>query len=110
MLKKFLAMAFAIITAAALSFASPVLADGAATFTANCNACHGGGLNYINPTATLSKADLEKNGKYSLDAIITQVTYGKAPMPAFGGRLSDEAIAEVAEFVLSQADAGWPPY
>lgn len=107
MFKKLLAMAFAIITVATLGFANPALADGAATFSANCNACHAGGLNYINPTATLSLADLQKNGKDSLEAIITQVTYGKAPMPAFGGRLSDDQIAEVAAYVLSQAEAGW---
>ena len=107
MFKKLLAMAFAIITVATLGFANPALADGAATFTANCNACHAGGGNVINPTATLSLADLEKNGKASIEAIITQVTYGKAPMPAFGGRLTDDQIEEVAEYVLSQAEAGW---
>ena len=107
MFKKFLAMAFAIITVATLGFANPALADGAATFSANCAACHSGGGNAINPGATLSKADLKKNGKDSLEAIIYQVTNGKAPMPAFGGRLTDDQIAEVAEYVLSQADAGW---
>ena len=107
MFKKLLAMAFAIITVATLGFANPALADGAATFSANCTACHAGGGNVINPGATLSKADLEKNGKHSLEAIIYQVTNGKAPMPAFGGRLTDEQIVEVAEYVLSQAEAGW---
>lgn len=107
MFKKFLAMAFAMITVATLGFANPVLADGAATFSANCNACHAGGANYINPTATLSLADLESHGKASVDAIVKQVTYGQAPMPAFGGRLSDDTIQELAEYVLSQAEAGW---
>ncbi|MDJ0897687.1 MAG: c-type cytochrome [Xenococcus sp. MO_188.B8] len=107
MFKKILAMAFAIITVATLGFAHPALADGAGTFSANCAACHAGGGNVINPTATLSQADLEKNGKHSIEAIVTQVTYGKAPMPAFGGKLTDDQIQEVAEYVLSQADAGW---
>ena len=107
MFKKLLAMAFAIITVATLGFANPALADGAATFSANCAACHSGGGNAINPAATLSKADLKKNGKDSLEAIVYQVTNGKAPMPAFGGRLTDDQIKEVATYVLSQADAGW---
>ncbi len=107
MFKKFLAMAFAIITVATLGFANPALADGAATFNANCAACHAGGGNVLNPAATLSLADLNKNGKDSIEAIVYQVTNGKAPMPAFGGRLTDDQIAEVAEYVLSQAEAGW---
>ena len=107
MFKKLFAMAFAIITVATLGFANPALADGAATFSANCAACHAGGGNVINPNATLSLADLEKNGKASIDAIYTQVYNGQAPMPAFGGRLTDEQITEVAEYVLSQAEAGW---
>ncbi len=107
MLRRLLAMAFAIITLATLGWANPALADGAATFSANCAACHAGGGNVLNPAKTLSLADLEKNGKDSLEAIIYQVTNGKAPMPAFGGRLTDDQIAEVAEYVLAQAEAGW---
>jgi cytochrome c6 len=44
---------------------------------------------------------------YSADAIMTQVTNGKNAMPAFGGRLSGDDIANVAAYVLSQADKGW---
>ena len=35
-----------------------------------------------------------------------QVTNGKNAMPAFGGRLSDEEIQDVAAFVFNQADTG----
>ena len=107
MFKKLLAMACAIIILTTLGLASPALADGAATFSANCAACHAGGGNVLNPAATLSLADLESNGKESVEAIVYQVTNGKAPMPAFGGRLTDDQIAEVAEYVLAQAEAGW---
>lgn len=108
MLKRLLAMAFAIITVATLGWANPALADGAATlFSGNCAACHANGGNVLNPAKTLSLADLEKNGKDSVEAIAYQVTNGKAPMPAFGGRLTDDQIAEVAEYVLAQAKAGW---
>ena len=107
MFKKLFAMVFAVVTVATLGLAHPALADGAGTFSANCAACHAGGGNVINPGATLSLADLHKNGKDSLETVIYQVTNGKAPMPAFGGRLTDEQITEVAEYVLSQAEAGW---
>ena len=43
----------------------------------------------------------------SIDAITTQVTNGKGPMPAFGGRLSDDDIQNVANYVLSQSKTGW---
>jgi hypothetical protein len=35
------------------------------------------------------------------------VTNGKNAMPAFGGRLSDDDIKDVAAYVISQSEAGW---
>lgn len=94
-----------------IAFAMPAYAAdaaaGAKVFAANCVACHAGGRNAVNPAKTLSKADLDKYGMYSAEAIITQVTNGKAPMPAFGGKLQPEQIADVAAYVLAQADKGW---
>lgn len=90
------------------SFGNVALAaDGAAIFTAKCAQCHMGGKNIINPSKTLSLTDLKANGKDTVDAIATQVTNGKAPMPAFKGLLSDAEITAVAEYVLAQAEAGW---
>ena len=43
----------------------------------------------------------------SVDAITTQVTYGKNAMPSFRGRLNDNDIENVANYVLSQSQAGW---
>nr|YP_010336136.1 cytochrome c553 [Chroodactylon ornatum]UNJ14542.1 cytochrome c553 [Chroodactylon ornatum] len=76
-------------------------------FTANCAACHAGGQNVIMPDKTLEKDVLSKYGMDNADAIITQVTYGKNAMPAFGGRLDDGDIEDVASYVLSQSSAGW---
>ena len=56
---------------------------------------------------TLKKDVLEANGMKSVDAITYQVTNGKNAMPAFGGRLSDSDIEDVANYVLSQSDKGW---
>jgi cytochrome c6 len=76
-------------------------------FTANCSACHAGGNNVIIPEKTLRKDALEANGMNSLTAITNQVTNGKNAMPAFGGRLADNDIEDVANYVLSQSAKGW---
>ena len=83
------------------------IANGATIFTANCAACHMGGKNVVNPAKTLQKEDLENYNMYSLEAIKTQVTNGKAAMPAFGNKLSPQQIEDVASYVLSQAEKGW---
>jgi cytochrome c6 len=92
------------------SFITPAwagdIAHGAKIFTANCAACHMGGKNVVNPAKTLQKGDLEKYDMYDLDQIISQVTKGKAAMPAFN-KLSAQDIEDVATYVLSQADKGW---
>lgn len=104
MLKRLFAGLFALLT---FTFAAPALADGAQVFSANCAACHIGGGNAVNPAKTLKKADLEQYDMKSADKIITQVTNGKNAMPSFQGRLSADEIAEVAEYVLAQTEAGW---
>nr|QCI07232.1 cytochrome c553 [Hypnea pannosa] len=76
-------------------------------FAANCSACHAGGNNAIMPEKTLKEDVLENNGMNSIEAITTQVKNGKNAMPAFGGRLADEDIDNVANYVLSQAAKGW---
>lgn len=91
---------------------SPALAEGdalngAKIFAANCASCHAGGKNYVNPSKTLSKADLEKYGMASLDKIISQVTRGKLAMPSFLGRLNSQQIEDVATYVLEQSEKGW---
>lgn len=91
---------------------SPALADGdvakgAQVFAANCAACHMGGKNVVNPAKTLSKADLEKYGMLSEEAIVTQATNGKAAMPAFKGRLKPDDLKDVAAYILEKAEKGW---
>lgn len=88
------------------SFAADI-ENGERIFTANCSACHAGGNNVIMPEKTLKKEALETNGMKSVDAITYQVTNGKNAMPAFGGRLADNDIEDVANYVLSQSDKGW---
>ncbi|MFB2836355.1 cytochrome c6 PetJ [Floridanema evergladense] len=93
------------------TFAHPAFAadltNGAKVFTGNCNACHLGGKNVVNAAKTLKKSDLEKYKMNTADAIIAQVTKGKAAMPAFKGRLTDTQIEDVAAYVLAQAEKDW---
>jgi cytochrome c6 len=109
---KKLISALLIMTVAVLSFIPSALAGdiakGGKVFSANCASCHVGGKNVVNAQKTLKKSDLEKYGMYSLEAIKAQVTNGKGAMPAFKGRLNPEQIDDVATYVLSQADQGWP--
>lgn len=81
--------------------------NGENVFTANCSACHAGGNNVIMPEKTLKKDALSSNQMDSMKAITYQVTNGKNAMPAFGGRLSDNEIEDVASFVLDQSERGW---
>uniref|UniRef100_A0A7S4JXQ2 Cytochrome c-553 n=1 Tax=Odontella aurita TaxID=265563 RepID=A0A7S4JXQ2_9STRA len=99
------ALAFGIATPA---FAADVGA-GEQVFNANCAACHAGGQNVIMPEKTLEKEALEQYlaGGRNEKAVITQVTNGKNAMPAFGGRLGDDDIANVAAYVISTSESGW---
>lgn len=88
------------------AFAGDV-ANGAKVFSANCASCHMGGKNVVNAAKTLKKADLEKYAMDDIDKIKYQVINGKAAMPSFKGRLTDQEIDDVASYVLAQAEKGW---
>ena len=77
---------------------------GERVFTANCAACHAGGNNSVVADKTLQIEALEKYSKNSVEAIVTQVTNGNGSMPPFGGRLEDNEIESVANYVLNQAE------
>ena len=66
---------------------------------AGCNACH-----------TLAAADAKgtvgpnlDRTQPSFDLVATRVTLGQRAMPTFRGLLSDQQIADVAEFVSTEA-------
>ncbi len=103
------AVATAIATGAAMPAFAGDVGAGEQVFSANCAACHAGGQNVIMPEKTLEKEALDQYlaGGRNEAAVVTQVTNGKNAMPAFGGRLSDEDIANVASYVISSAEAGW---
>eukprot|EP00617_Octactis_speculum_P024058 CAMPEP_0185744454 /NCGR_PEP_ID=MMETSP1174-20130828/2579_1 /TAXON_ID=35687 /ORGANISM="Dictyocha speculum, Strain CCMP1381" /LENGTH=146 /DNA_ID=CAMNT_0028417869 /DNA_START=40 /DNA_END=480 /DNA_ORIENTATION=- len=92
-----------------LSGSAPALAGdvdaGGLIFSANCAACHAGGNNVIAAEKTLKKDALVSylSGGFKPESVVYQVTNGKNAMPAFGGRLSDEEIEDVAAYVFDQA-------
>jgi cytochrome c6 len=110
-MKKIISVLMLAIATFTFAFSSPAFAGdagaGKAIFSANCAACHAGGKNLVNAAKSLNKADLDKYAMNSPEAIIAQVTNGKGAMPAFKGRLDDKQIADVAAYVLSQAESGW---
>ena len=76
------------------------LENGKYLFNNNCIACHKDGTNVIIPEKNLKKEMLETNGMNTIDAIIYQVLNGKNGMPAFGGRLTENEIEEIANYVI----------
>jgi len=81
------------------------IGNGENIFNANCAACHAGGQNVIQNEKTLYKDALTQylDGGMKESSVVYQVTNGKNAMPAFGGRLSDDEIADVASYVIDQA-------
>ena len=78
---------------------------GAQVFAGNCAACHAGGNNVIQNEKTLKKEALEAylTGGLKEASIVYQVTNGKNAMPAFGGRLAEDEIQNVAAYVFDQS-------
>mmetsp|Transcript_31083 Transcript_31083/g.70285 ORF Transcript_31083/g.70285 Transcript_31083/m.70285 type:complete len:113 (+) Transcript_31083:885-1223(+) len=91
----------------ALSLMAEKRSDIIAFFTSPSG--HSGGQNVIMPEKTLEKDALDKYlaGGRNKDSVITQVTNGKNAMPAFGGRLSEFDIEDVASYVISTSETGW---
>ena len=97
--------------AAATLFVAPQTANsanienGEQIFNGNCAACHAGGQNVIQNEKTLQKDALDQYlaGGLSVNSIVTQATNGKNAMPAFGGKLSEEEITDVASYVYDMA-------
>jgi len=72
-------------------------------FNNNCSVCHLGGNNVIIPEKNLKFETLEANGMNTTSAIKYQIINGKNGMPAFGGRLKEIEIEQIAKYVLDNA-------
>jgi cytochrome c6 len=82
---------------------------GEKVFNANCAGCHAHGQNTVVADHTLEKEALETylQGGFQESSVRYQVRNGKNAMPAFGERLSDEDIDNVAIYVITTAEDGW---
>ena len=62
----------------------------------------------IRPEMTLKREALEAylSGGVKESSVVNQVVNGRNAMPAFGGRLEDQEIENVASYVIDQAVGG----
>jgi cytochrome c6 len=72
-------------------------------FETNCVVCHQNGENTIIPEKNFEKKNLETNGMNSILAIRYQIRNGKNGMPAFGDRLKESDISEIANYILLES-------
>lgn len=82
----------------------PMVSDyflGKDLFSKNCSVCHENKGNIILPEKNLHQETLETNGMYNIEAINYQILNGKNGMPAFGGKLNEKQIKEIATYILS---------
>jgi cytochrome c551 len=78
----------------ATTLASAGNLDGKPLYEANCASCHG-------PDLTGGKGPtLKGQGAISLGFIEAQILNGGGEMPAFKGKLSDEEVASIANYIL----------
>jgi len=86
---------------------------GEVIFEAKCAACHENGGNVLQRGKTLFPDALAANGYSTQESIAQLLVNGKNQMPKYQGsipkvsRLTDEEIADVANYVLKRADSGW---
>ena len=69
-------------------------------FENQCFQCHKNGNTILVTEKNLKKESLERNGMNSIESIRYQVKNGKNGMPAFGGKLKEEDIEEIANYIL----------
>ncbi|MBW4644875.1 MAG: c-type cytochrome [Goleter apudmare HA4340-LM2] len=81
--------------------------NGSQIFSFHCAGCHINGGNIVRRSKTLKKPALKKYGMDSLEAVTAIVTNGKSNMSAYKDRLTAQEIADVAAYVLEQAETNW---
>jgi cytochrome c6 len=77
---------------------------GEVLFEKHCSQCHQNGTTILFPEKNLKKENLERNGLDSIEAIRYQLKNGKNGMPAFGGKLKDEEIRQIASYILQKEE------
>jgi cytochrome c6 len=94
--------------AQAATASEPMTRPVADLFEINCAGCHPQGGNIIRRSKTLKLKALSKNG-YDTPTTLTEIiSHGKGNMSAYQDRLSEAEIAQLADYVLAQAQQDWP--
>ena len=93
---------FLIIFSTLLTSSTP-FEKGEILFEKYCFQCHINGNTILFPEKNLKKESLERNGMNSIESIAYQVKNGKNGMPAFGGKLTNEEIKQVALYILEKS-------
>lgn len=73
--------------------------SGPDTFKAKCAMCHGPDGKKEMPAMGVKPLTSPEAQKLSLAEVVNVITNGKGKMPAYKGKLTDEQIKAVAEFV-----------
>lgn len=76
-------------------------------FEINCAGCHLNGGNIIRRRKNLKLKALQNNGYDTIESITTIISNGKNNMSAYGDRLSNQQINDLAKYVLNQAENNW---
>jgi cytochrome c6 len=98
-----------------ISLASPAWAEALtasvkpeALFEVHCAGCHLNGGNIIRRGKNLKIKALAQNKVDSVEAIAALITNGKNNMSPYRDKLSTSEIDALADYVLVQAQQGWP--
>lgn len=62
-----------------------------------CSSCHS--LADAQATGHVGPS-LDQNSNLTHDFVVSRITNGQGPMPAFGGQMTDEEIAQVADYIV----------
>lgn len=94
-----LAAPLALVSANAQGASSADLAQGRQLFNDwSCGSCHvlkdAGGTGHVGPS-------LDGNANMTKDFVIDRVANGQGAMPGFGGLMSDEEIAVLADYIVA---------
>ena len=70
-------------------------------FQNNCSLCHLNGTNIIIPEKNLKEETLIANGMKNKNSLSYLILNGKNGMPAFGGRLTENEIEAISNYLLN---------
>ena len=79
------------------------LEKGEILFENYCSLCHQNGNTIFFPEKNLKKETLERNGINSTESIRYLIKNGKNGMPAFGGKVREEEIEQIASYLFDKS-------